>query len=194
MNLENRFFYRLTNVMHVFSLILFFLIASTILYMSIPAGDIPDNTKSYIVCDNSKRSIPLSDAKIEIYSYSKELSYSDDKAAKDFCTTNSAGAVTHPILKEITDPALLKRLNAGEFERLNSSNERDTSLDKNYTIKISYKPKNWRAYAETIFWVFISFMIFYSVINIVRETLLYLAFGKKISWEWLVDIQKLLAR
>lgn len=178
MNLENRFFYRLTNVIYIFSLILFFLIASTILYGSIPFGDIPDNTKSYIVCNNGKKSLPLSDARMEIHTYSKELSYSDNKAAKDFCTSNSAGAITDPILLDI----------------LNGKLPESTSLDKNYTLKISYEPKNWRAYAETVFWVFISFIIFYSIINIVKETLLYLAFGKKISWKWLVDIQKLLAR
>lgn len=40
--------------------------------------------------------------------------------------------------------------------------------------------------------VFLGTIIHYSVVNIIRETLMYLAFGKKLTWNWMLHPLKFL--
>lgn len=41
-------------------------------------------------------------------------------------------------------------------------------------------------------WGALTVGIFYSIINICKESLIYVAFGKKLSWEWLFNIKRIL--
>lgn len=167
-NLEDRFFYRLVKVLHYFSHGIFFLVGIVILFSFFPPNDIPDNAKSYIVCDNGKISRPVSDAGMEIYSYSKELGYSDDIKAKKFCVTDSDEKVTDRVMQDILDGKL----------------SRYTEISKNYTLKIKYQPRDWLEYLNTIWWYFLAYAIFYIAANIFRESLIYVAFGKKFDLMW----------
>lgn len=127
-----------------------------------------DNTKSYIVCDNGKISRSVNNAGMEIYSYSKELSYSDDKEAKKFCATDSDGKVTDRVAQDVMDGKLPSY----------------TEIRKNYSLNIKNLPRNWPDYFHTIWWCIFSYVIFYIFTNIFRESLIYVAFGKKFDLIW----------
>lgn len=169
MNLEDRFFYRLVKVMHYFMHGIFILIAAMFLYSLFPDGDIPDNTRTYIICDNGKTSVPLNKAHIDIYQYSKELSSSDDEKAKNFCTSDSNGKITDPIMLDI----------------LNKKLPDNTELEKNYRLKIFYEPRDWFGYGHTILWFAFIYAVFYTITNLIKESLIYVAFGRKFTWIWL---------
>lgn len=132
-----------------------------------PEGDIPDNTRSYIICNNGKVSKPLSKTKVEIYKYSKELSISDNEKALRFCASDSKG--------RITDPVIMSALNYNL-----------TVVNKNYKLKIFYEPRDWVSYWELIRTCFFIYAIFYIVTNIIKESLIYVAFGRKFTWNWLI--------
>lgn len=165
--LENRFFYRLTKVIYFFCFVIYFLIIAIILFISIPNANIADEKKTYILCDNGKKSLTINKTNLDFYIYSGILSDSSDIEAKKFCMS-----------KETYD-----QMSFFEKELYNAG-----VINKNYNLKILYKPRDWISYLLTIFKVAMSFIFFYIILNTIKETLLYLAFNKKFNWQGLVRL------
>lgn len=56
---------------------------------------------------------------------------------------------------------------------------------KNYEIKISHQERNWGDFFAITICCLVAFVIFFSILNIIREALIYIAFGRKLTWGWL---------
>lgn len=156
MNLENRFFYRLIKVNYFFWLIVFFIGIIIYLIAEIPSGTIPYYEKSYIRCNGTNNKIYSLKGCNLSYRYSK--TYFDD----------------YEISKEA------KILCEGSPKNLLSRNQ------DNFTLEVAYKPRQWGNYISNLPWLFLIFIIYYGVTNILRETLIYLAFGRPFTWDRLL--------
>ena len=165
MNLETRFFYRLVKVFYIFNLAFLVIIATTILFGAIPAGDIPDNENSYITCrDGKKYSLPV--VGIQTNYDENKLHTNNRDIAMQFCYDPKLHGVTHnPFIKFIPE-------------------------NKLYSFTMVYKPRDWAYYFNTLIWCSLIAAIYYIVINIIKETLIYLAFGRKFTWGWLLIFSK----
>jgi len=182
MNLESRFFYRLVKVLYFTSLVLFSSVLFLILYLVKPAKVI-DNNKSNIVCVDG-RSYSFPTVGIEMESYEKKLDETKHATAKQFCFNTS--------LKPVTDPKVIAELNKAEkeghafFPEIEKNGSAPIISDAIYTLNVVYKPRDWSSFSESIFRCLLAFAIFYGIANILREALVYLAFGKALTWNWLL--------
>lgn len=213
MNLENRFFYRLVKVVYIFSLIMLFIISSFYLYDSIPSANIPDNERSLIICDNLDKFL-LKTNNFTLEWYDTQLNYDDNKRAENMCalssvrellkivasSTPSGKKMTENDLDKLSDESLAQ---IGGIKLKKSTSTPDPfKLDKNdkfqilrqgknYSLKIVYKPKDWEKYFYNVLYGLFSAICFYCLLNVIRETLIYLAFGRKFLWDWIFISKKL---
>jgi hypothetical protein len=155
-SLENKFFYRLVKVLHILNMTLFFIAISCYLYCYIPSGTIPDNERSYIACENGQKYI-LNKININLESYEKEFNDEAKKQAQKICVGTGIDYSAY-----------------GEINPL-----------PNYSLKLIYKPREWMVFGNALLWCFFVAAIYYSIMNIIREALIYLAFGRKFTWDWL---------
>jgi hypothetical protein len=172
-NLENKFFYRLTKILYFLFLTTVIAILSCVLFYKLTYFPL-DNSKSKIVCSNGKEytfkginilSEYLYTENLQLHDYSED---DDNQAARSACSNN---------------PEDYK--NWGNRDRLLSGGD----LDKIYTLKAA---RDWHKVATAFRYSCLIFLAFYIVLNITRESLIYLAFGKKLTWNWLVKFKKLL--
>lgn len=64
----------------------------------------------------------------------------------------------------------------------------------NFSLKILYTSRDWFSYGVKVFWCVIIATIYYFVVNLTRETLIYLVFGRRFAWNWLLDFIKFIQR
>lgn len=123
---------------------------------------IVDNQKSLITCNNGKK-YSLEAAKINVWSGEKQLDSYDDKDARKVC----AYAITGDYIDKYETPSYM-----------------------NYQLVLSHKTAgSWGS--AVMWWVFGLFGI-YAILNIIKETLLYIIFNKKLSWKWLQNLNEFL--
>lgn len=169
MNLENRFFYRLVKVVYYF-----FLAISTLVILFINYNELVyfpiDNNRSYIACYYGKH-YSLVSSDITLYSYwnNYQLSYDDDEKAKKSCSKNipeSVSSNSKPYTPTLAD-----------IEEIENAEK--------YSLVIA---RDWAKIGNVVFYSMFYFVIIFSILNVIREALLYLAFGKKLTWDWLIKI------
>lgn len=99
---------------------------------------------------------------------------------------NSLGIKTHS-----DDDNKLSESDDDKAENFCSKNSKFILQDALYpTIKIVYEPRNWSGYSSIVLITFTSFLVFYALLNLFCEVLLYLAFEKKLSWRWITFFMK----
>ncbi|MCX7124836.1 MAG: hypothetical protein NTU49_03610 [Gammaproteobacteria bacterium] len=162
MHLENRFFYRFVKVWRIFWIFLAIIATLFILWRHIPSSNIPDNMKSTIFCTRTKVHADFLSLGIMPYPYKNEVfSESDDTRAMNFCG------------KDYHGKSILQGL-----------------LDSDHDVNIVYYPRNWFGYPRVTLTTTSLFLIFYILLNLFCEALLYLFLGKKLSWRWLLPFKK----
>ncbi len=161
MNLDNRFFYRLTKVLNITIFIALLAFMLFILWKNIPPKN-PDDLKSVIVCGKTRAKMPIAFLGILLHGdYPQSWTDKDDKIVTNFCVNKYHG---HSVLQG--------------------------GLASIYTVKIIYCKRDWSNYfhfALTRIPILITFLL---LVNLFFETLLYLAFGKKLSWRWILFLKK----
>lgn len=170
MNLKNRFFYRLVNASRITWLTIAIITASIVSWYNIPDKNVADINSSHVVCtDNTKIQTSFSSIGIDMYlRNNKALSKIAYNKAENFCSKNAFSKHTSIVDGEIIHWQL--------------------AID-NHTLHIVYK-RNWSRYPSILLTIFAFFLVFYILLNIFCETLLYLAFGKRLSWSWLLPLKK----
>ncbi len=175
MNLQNRFFYRLVKVMHYFMLFTCIGIIAVILFENIP-HKIIDNNKSAIICKNGK-SYHLNEANLFIAPPDQDFDNKNDNQAKIFCKYGPP----------ITDTELIAKLEKAPASKKDSLSDWEVvtvPVERNYSTNFQFQ-RDWKSFKRTIITSLIIFSIIYIVLNIIKETLIYLAFGRKFTWKWL---------
>lgn len=117
-----------------------------------------DNQKSYLACENGK-SYTLETAKVYVWSGDTELSGYNEADARKVC----AYAIADDYLDKY-----------------------ETPTNRNYTLNLTYATRG--SWISTILIWGIGISASYVVLNLARETLLYIFLGKKFSWEWLQKV------
>jgi hypothetical protein len=117
-----------------------------------------DGTKSYLACSNGKK-YSLETAKIIVWSNNKTLNSYADKEARKVCA--------YSVVEDYSD-------------------KYPTPQYKNYTLNLVNGSRgSW--WIVLLVWT-IGLSLLYAILNIFRETLLYMVLGKKFSWEWLEEV------
>ena len=80
--------------------------------------------------------------------------------------------------------------NASNDPKQSAGAEGGGAYQGKYSLKIVYKPRDWFRYIYNILECILAGIIYYALSNIVRETLIYLAFGRKFLWDWIFIIKK----
>lgn len=166
--LEEKLVFRLINVSYIVLLIAVGAISIGISLESKPRV-IPNQYKSYINCDDGKN-FSFKQAYISTWDMINENTLDDygDEKARILCAKYDRQ----------------KALDAGysnyEIDSFIKSNLID---QKNYSLNTDYKVEG--SWATMILYSLIGISMGYVVLNIIRETLLYIFFGKKFSWKWL---------
>ncbi len=244
MNLENRFFYRLVNVVYYFSLSMAFIIIAIISCPVIPSGTILDRENSYIICnkygfywsfeklggfnlDIFSKDISLDKNGIEnatyicekriegvkeIHEKRGELVLSREKidnallkrgvSADSFINISGFRSII-PEYNEMSDNAIASYLYINYYSDMQEndfyskfgvrkpSNSHLVKANELYSLDITYKRRDWTGFWFEVSMRLLYLVIFYSIANVARETLLYLAFGRKLTWDWLLKFLKI---
>jgi len=166
---------------HYFYYIFLFLLFGIVAYFgydSIPKKAV-DNDKRYLVCE--KGLYPFSEVGIFFWNKnnSEDLLYSNDfdKKAQKACTEYDN--VPHywestKITPEIARAELMRR------KLIKEPNHEP------YTVSIEFKTEG--SWKDAFEWWLVGSAMIYSILNIIKETLVYLAFGRKFSWVRLTKI------
>lgn len=188
-DLEDRFFYRLVKVLYIFTFGLCVLFILFILYISYPVNTI-DNRSSIIICNDGNR-YSLERSGLELDSETRKFSNYNDTEARKWCKNkhfDPTGAV--PVTESHFDPATAVPTNDTQLDNKKSEAEQKVDWEKfvlkeNYNVEISYFPRDWVRYSSILLRSFVFLLFAYVMLNIIREMLIYLAFGRKFTWDWL---------
>lgn len=166
--LENKILYRIIKVSYILSLIISFIFVAALGLSEKPYESVNEE-KSELIC-NSGNIYKLSSFESYWATYQDELSSTNDITARKVCL--------HQELKS-------SGLSETDIEKtINSSGK----IEKNYQINlVKTTVGNWSN--VFILWA-IGIAISYISINLIRETILYIFFNTKFSWEWLSFIWK----
>lgn len=162
MYLEGNIFYRLIKVAYIFTLLLGIVLIGVFGWESKPESYV-DSSKSYITCNNNNYNDFQTRGKtytldaIEAYSiYAGYLSNTDVIKAKVVCAYDV---------------------------KWNYSYTNDIPNYQNYQLTIINSVRgDWR---YVFIWWIVGFCVVYIVLNLIRETLIYIFFGRPFQWEWL---------
>lgn len=165
LNLENKCFYRLVKVMYVFFLAVCFIIIGLLGWETKPYQVI-DGDISYFTCPNGERH---SFDSLDLYVYSSSFSSSDAEKAISECNKH------HKKNEPVTDSALLKIFNS------NSNHWKIAYGDPYPTTRIYTTRGSW---VEVIQWWVLGFFVVFLIINVIKQSLLYIVYGKKFTFSW----------
>ncbi len=162
--LEIHFLYRLIKLLYMGGLLLGVIIF-LVVNLSFPSSEIPDDSKSNLVCGDYIYNL----AKNNLYlqSYSKELSYDARSRVESFCGKDKKIVYIYKKTK-------LSELNKDEA-----------------SVLVAYEPRDWSGYFDTLGTSILVLSIFYVVSSLFKEALIYLFFGIRFKWEWLRNIYDL---
>lgn len=178
-DLECRFFYRLVKVVYYIFLFLFLTLVFYFGYSSMPKKYV-DNDKSYLVCETGL--YLFNDVGIYFWNENnsdKYLSTSSDveKKAEEGCSRKADMPNTYET-QEVTPES--ERAEKRRKELLSKPNH------GSYTFSIEFKTEG--SWKETFEWWLEGGGLIYIILNLIKETLIYLAFGRKFTWDWLIKI------
>jgi len=174
-DLESRFFYRLVKVVYYTFLFLFLGLAFFFGQEAMPKTYV-DNDKSYLVCETGL--YLFNDVGISFWNKnnSEKYLYSDaevEKKATEACLKRTEFGVHET--KETTPES--ERAEKMRKKLLSESNH------KPYTFSIEFKTiGSWK---EVFEWWLAGGGLIYIILNIIKETFIYLAFGRKFTWGWM---------
>jgi hypothetical protein len=185
--LEKNIFYRLVKVFYIAFLSIFLLIIFFLGYSSKPKQYI-DYEKSYLVCENDL--YPFKNLGIHFLTSGDEILSNNfyenaDRACKE---TNSRylrkkelyAELERRGYKKINNDNITPEIARAELKRqkmIRQANHSAYELSVEYRIEGSWK--------DVIYWWFLGSGILYIALNVIKEALIYIAFGKKNSWQWL---------
>ena len=166
--LEKKLVFRLINVAYIALLIAVIAISIGISLESKPQV-IPNQYKSYLNCSDGKN-FSFMQANINTWDMINENTLDDygDEKARILCA------------KYKRQDALDAGLSNYQIDNYIKSNLID---QKNYSLNTVYKVEG--SWITVILYSLVGISMGYVVLNIIRETLLYIFFGKKFSWKWL---------
>lgn len=116
-----------------------------------------DEDKSHLTCTNGKK-YALNSSKIYLFSSDSELSEYDDERARKVC----AYAIVDDYLNKYKTPE-----------------------SQNYQVTLVNSIRG--SWGSAVMWWTLGLGGVYIVLNLIKETLLYVFLGKKFSWRWLQD-------
>lgn len=208
MHIENRFFYRIINVMYYFGLLVLAVTISCTLYISFSQSTPPDIRKSYITCFNNKKFF-LDNFHDGLKLYSNRL-YFDNMCAQKICTMCGTSKEKNPMrnakpshgqlfanISKTSNYNIIEASNHHEiakYEELVDGKDYFGYYPANvdplsiisFSANIKYKSLGWNTYYETTMWCTLISLICYAGLNLLKEVLLYIAFGRYITWDWLL--------
>ncbi len=172
MNLENKFIYRLIAVLYYSSFTIFCVYTYFYTYNQVAYSPV-DNNKSYINC-NSGLHYSFSEADIQFDSYSNnsDLNNDDDNKAKELCSQNS---LNNDVSVKTSSTTKSYKPTLADIEEIDNAEK--------YSLVIK---RDWNVIRKYIINSIYNLVLAYFILNLVKETLIYLVFGKKISWDWLL--------
>jgi hypothetical protein len=193
MNLESRFFFRLVNVLYFTFLPLFLLVVIYSGYKSIPKKYI-DNEKSFLVCANGFHT--FKSLALYLGSTDTKLNSINNEIALITCRNDDSRVGELPqyrrteLLAELKRRATMsKELRAAE--NLARLKMRAMNLQLNhppYELSLGYSETG--SWKDVFLWWFLGGSIIYITLNIMRGALLYLVFGRRFAWNWLLILPK----
>lgn len=158
-NLEDKLLYRLVKVIYIIVFLLSGLIAIFIGWESRPQPEV-DDEKSRIACDNGKN-YKLSANRIYVYSVdTTSLSNYQDEEARKLCQ--------YGVLNDYST----------------SYRNLATPTHQNYQLKIVEGTRG--SWTNAILWWVLGIAGSYVALNLIRETINYILFGKPFDWMWLI--------
>ena len=157
-NLEDKLLYRLVRVAYVATLLFSALVFLWIGWEERPQPEV-DDERSHIACDNGKTYL-LSKNRFYIYSVKATFSSSEDVEARKLCAYN--------VLNDYSTT----------YRNL------ETPTYQNYQLKIFEGTQG--SWISAILWWVLGIGGSYVALNLTRETLNYVLFGKSFDWLWLL--------
>ena len=204
-SLENYFFYRLIRVLYAIILICAIGWLSFTIYLDFYNTTFREvnDQRSYILCNNGEKYSfeninSTIDPNLGIKQYD-QLDCQSDMAAKEICSglhiiknkDNFENAQTYTTFADLK--IILEEEERGKKRKLKCDNEQNNSIQdikKNYKVQIYYYwTQSGKVWLGSLFSYFCYMIFIYLFLNLTRETLLYLAYGKKFSWLWLKKIR-----
>lgn len=198
------FIKRLLNVIYVITLILLLSISILVVYVNKPTRQ-QDLQKSTINCFNGKK-YSLQTLEITIYSSEDGKTYTgwgDEEEMKARSTCFEKYIDYNEVIKVgADDQGLMDFIKVNPYIGLINT----PSEIKEFQIKLLSDNKNQRNFKQDFYsktnghwgislgWGILTFIIGYIVINLIKETLLYLFLGKKFTFKWLKEIILLLTK
>lgn len=167
--LEQKFLFRLIKVTYYVALIIGIFFIGIFGWETKPTK-YQDISKSYIVCPNGNKYL-INDFKI----YSSYISPENDLSIKTVCHGNIAKIRNTKTGEE-------KEVTLSELSQYGVSIESKVKDTKYEIVYVNSTRGSWRS---VILWWIVGSYILYIVLNIIKETLLYMFFGKKFSWDFL---------
>lgn len=169
--LEKKLFYRLVKVFYIFFLMIFLSAMFFSGYSSIPQRYV-DDERSYLVCENGI--YPFKNLGIHFWTEKGEIvSNNFDKKADRVCSGNDDSAIKESgqITPEIARAELKRR------EMIRQPNHPVYVLSPEFITE--------GGWFDVFCWWFLGSGITYITLSVIRDTLIYVAFGKKFTWDWL---------
>lgn len=158
-DLENRIIYRLIKVIYFSAHVFLLLIVIYVFYLLWPRYYIADRDKSYITCNDDPTSIVLlSSTNIFINPKNYPLTKENDEDLKFVCARHNSCADLGCI-----------------------------AVSPTYKLNMVYESR-WLRFFQSFSTVFFRYILAYAVINIIRETLIYIVYGKKFDWDWIKNL------
>lgn len=157
-NLESKILFRLVKTLYIVCLVVIFLFVLFLGWSEKPTPFI-DGKKSTLVCENGKKYL-LDDAKIYIFSKTESLEGDEDIDARRLC-----------------EYGVLDDYSSG-YRNLKVPQHKNYSLNTIESISGSW--------FSVLVWWGIGFSASYILLNLLRETINYILFGKKFDWVWIL--------
>lgn len=184
-DLNNRFLYRLVNVWYFTFFILGLIVVFGALYFEFPDLVI-DESQTTVLCYLGRTLPPISELHqygIQISTYDKSLNDEGDTIIREICSKKSTGYAPPLTQKEVEENGLNEKESI--FERIKDAWDSivhpwEDINKENYHLILTYN-RNFIEYSYTVITILGLFLAFYFFLNLIKETLLYIAFGKRVE-------------
>jgi hypothetical protein len=170
-DLEKKLTYRLIQAMYAVLLVLIVFI-SVMIGLDAKPEIVPNQYKSYINCKNGDQ-ISFKEALLSRFDVANEESlntYGDEKARILCANYNRQKALDLGLSNYVID----------DYIKNNLIDKKNYRLTMHYTIEGSW--------TMVLTYIITSFLFGYISLNIFKETILYVIFGKKVSWKWILPL------
>ena len=178
-SLEEMFLFRLIKVIYSLALIAGIFLVAVFGWYSKPEK-YTTTENSFITCSDGKK-YSLSTVSVYPLSSEKKLDTYDTERASEFCTKN-IGYEVFSKSKNETQTITYSQL---PFYGLSSSQYTDAGKFTYNLIPAEHVRGSWQT---ALLWWIGGFLGVYVVLNLTKETLIYIFFGRSFQWDWLKKI------